>query len=263
MTLRLLLATVMLLAAATEAAPLSAAPANPPGAGLHDISDPELNTLRGRYTIGSGNVAWFGVRMISTWQTAQGQLLQGSLAISMDFGGHGNQPRVSFQPSVSITRADAALPMPTVDGPGRHIDGSGLANVGGVLQSVQVAGDGNLADNVIHLDVRDGTVPASGSGDQVDGHVDARLDGARAAAGVDDHGASVALDVAGQGNVRQWIRDGSIGQSMQLASDNQVAGNLMEVELVRQSLTSNAQLTRNLSQNVAQAIVLARGIGNP
>ncbi len=59
--------------------------------------------------------------------------------------------------------------------------------------------------------------------------------------------------------MQQWIRNGSLGQSVQLAADNQTASNLMQIDLIRQSLASNMQL----SQSVAQAINLARGIGGP
>jgi hypothetical protein len=241
-----------------HAAVLPDTPASRPGKGLHDIPDPELNTLRGRYTLGSNAVAWFGVQMISTWQANNGQTLQGTLAISMDFSAGHPQPQVSFQPSVSITRADTVIPMPATTTT-RSVDGSGLANVGGVLQSVQVAGDSNLASNVVRLNVSDdGSMPAAATG-LSQGSAVARQDGASASAGFDGQNASVQLDVNGLGSVQQWVHNGSLGQSVQLTADNQAISNLMEIDLVRQSLASNAQLT----QNVAQAINFARGIGSP
>jgi hypothetical protein len=241
-----------------QAASLPATASSQPGKGLHDIPDPELNALRGRYTIGDNAVAWFGVQMISTWQTANGQTLQGTLAISMNFNGHQTQPLVTFQPSVSITRADAALPMPTTVTT-RSVDGSGLANVGGVLQSVQVAGDGNLASNVVKLNVSNGGVaPGTASGSS-QGSANAQQDGASASAAFNGKDASVQLDVNGLGSVQQWIRNGSLGQSVQLTADSQAVSNLMEIDLVRQTIAANTQL----SQNVAQAISLARGIGSP
>jgi hypothetical protein len=258
--LTLVVAALMLGAGITplQAASLPAGTSNQPGKGLHDISDPELNTLRGRYTIGDNAVAWFGVQMISTWQTANGQTLQGTLAVSMDFSGHQTQPRVTFQPSVSITRADAVLPMPAVAAT-RSVDGSGLANVGGVVQSVQVAGDGNLAGNVVKLNVSNGGVaPGTTPGSSQDS-ASAQQDGASATAAFNGKDASVQLNVNGLGSVQQWIRNGSLGQSVQLTADSQAVSNLMEIDLVRQTIAANAQL----SQNVAQAINLARGIGTP
>ena len=80
-----------------------------PGRGLKEIPDPELNLMRGRYTVGGNNVAWFGVTMISQWQGPNGAVVQGALTLGMDFR-NGGTPKLSFQPSVHVTAADAPLP---------------------------------------------------------------------------------------------------------------------------------------------------------
>lgn len=238
---------------AALAAPLAHADEHdrPPGQALHEIPDQELGQMRGRYTVGGGAVAWFGVTMISTWQTATGQSLQGMLTLGMAFGKDGI-PKVSFTPSVSITAANAPLP----DASGRSIDGSGLDNVSGLLQSVQVAGDGNRAGNALLLNVRDdGVVPQSQDGGVA--HASARQGDASAVAGFDGNAAQLQLQVEGMGTVQQWLRSGSVGQSIQLMADGQQANNRLQVDLVRQSLADNLPL----AQNVAQAIALNRGIG--
>ena len=111
-----LLATALLLAPALSAR----AADNAPGTGLHELADTELNAMRGRYTVDDHTVAWFGVTMISTWQTASGQLLQGTLAFGMDFGKAHGQPTLTFTPSVTLTRSDA----PVASARGRHRHGS-------------------------------------------------------------------------------------------------------------------------------------------
>jgi hypothetical protein len=65
--------------------------------------------------------------------------------------------------------------------------------------------------------------------------------------------------VNGVGTVQQWIRNGSLGQTVQLAANNQAVSNLMQIDLIRQSIAGNTQL----SQSVAQSINLARGINRP
>jgi len=245
-----LLATALLLAPALSAR----AADNAPGTGLHELADTELNAMRGRYTVDDHTVAWFGVTMISTWQTASGQLLQGTLAFGMDFGKAHGQPTLTFTPSVTLTRSDAPVPMPATGT--RHVDSSGLANVGGMLQSVQVAGDGNLASNVTRLTIRNGNAPpAAGAGTGIGG---TRLSegNASVSAGFDGQSASVRLAIEGQGAVQQWIRDGSLGQTVQLTSDGQSVSNRLEIDLVRQAAQSNTPL----ALNVAQAIGLTRGI---
>ena len=47
-----------------------------PVSGLTELSDEEMGDMRGRYTVGDNKVAWFGVTMVSTWQTDTGQTLQ-------------------------------------------------------------------------------------------------------------------------------------------------------------------------------------------
>lgn len=222
-----------------------------PGKGLQEIPDPELNLMRGRYTVGGNAVAWFGVTMISTWQTSTGQNLQGAMTLGMDFS-KGSTPKISFSPSVNITVANAPLP----DSSTRSIDASGLQNVAGLVQSVQVAGDGNRASNGMQLNIRDGGSIPDGVGASI-GAASARQGDASAAVSFDGSAAKVLLQIDGQGAVQQWMRSGSVGQSIQLMADGQSAGNRLQIDLVRQSLPDNAPLT----QNVAQAISLSRGIG--
>lgn len=239
----------MALLLATPALPIRAAEAAP-GRGLTEIPDPELNLMRGRYTVGGNTVAWFGVTMVSQWQAGNGAAMQGALTLGMDFRG-GGAPRLSFQPSVQVTAADAPLP----DTSGRSIDSSGLANASGLVQSVQVAGDGNVARNATTLTVRDGAVPAGFS----DGahSASAQQAGINATAALDGNQARLLLQVDGQGLVQQWIRNGSVGQGIALVGDGQSASNQLRLELVRDTAGGNLPL----SQNVAQAIALNRGMG--
>ena len=65
------------------------------------------------------------------------------------------------------------------------------------------------------------------------------------------------LQVDGQGLVQQWIRNGSVGQGIALAGDGQIASNQLRLELVRDTVGGNLPL----SQNVAQAIAMNRGMG--
>ncbi len=221
-----------------------------PGKGLNEIPDPELSLMRGRYAVNGSSVAWFGVTMITQWNSG-GQAARSALTLGMDFRA-GGTPKVSFTPSVTVTAVDAPLPVFT----GRSIDASGLQNVAGLTQSIQLAGDGNLAHNTTALTVRDGDVPAAAT---AQGQTLASVQQGRvnAVAQLDGNNARVQLQIDGVGAVQQWIRSGSVGQSIALGSDGQAASNRMQIDLVRQSLASNVPL----SQNVAQAMTLVRGVG--
>ena len=258
---RTLLISAIALALLDGIVPAYATDTAAPSHALHEISDAELGTMRGRFTIGNDTVAWFGVNMISTWQTPAGQTLQSSLALSMNFST--GKPTISFQPTVTITAANAPLPVTTMPaGPTRQIDSSGLANVGGLVQSVQVAGDGNLANNVTQLDVSNSAALPSGSGaTTASGTPLATISSqdATATASYDGDTARVLVSIAGQGEVQQWISSGSLGQSVALTADNQTVSNQLQIELIRR-LTAIG--TSQLALNVAQAISLTHGIGN-
>lgn len=249
------LLTATTLALAHWGLPVHAEAAAPAANGMEEVSDAELGDMRGRYTVSGNTVAWFGVKMISTWQSNTGQVLESTLAVNMKFDPGKVQPTVTFEPTVSITQADAPMPTAPSGTPSRHVDGAGLANVGGVVQSVQVAGDGNVASNVTRLSVLGSESMPSGnpSANPVASVTEA---GSSAVASFDGHSARVLLTIEGQGAVAQWIRNGSVGQSVQLTADNQWVSNRMEIELVQQAVAGNALL----AQSVAQAISLARGV---
>ncbi|MFI8718548.1 hypothetical protein ACIGHF_11815 [Stenotrophomonas sp. NPDC077464] len=266
---------VALLMALLGMAPVHAADAptaerGRPGKGLSEIPDPELNLMRGRYTVNGTSVAWFGVTMVSQWQAGT-QSAQSALTLGMDFSHGAQTPKVSFTPSVTVTAADAPLPVT----PGRSVDASGLQNVAGLTQSVQVAGDNNVASNSTRLNVRDGSAPATpeqvtaqastaqADAPQVDvqqassQQASVQQGGVSAVAQQDGNSASVKLDIQGVGQVQQWIRNGSVGQSIAISSDGQAVRNRMQIDLVRQTLASSG----SLNQNVAQAMNLVRGVG--
>lgn len=237
---------------ALVASPLLAEEQRPPARGLHEIPDGELDLMRGRYTVGNNKVLWFGVTMITTWQTQGGQSVHGALKIGMDF--RNGSPTISFTPNVSMGLADADTAPASGE---RSIDSAGLNNVSGLVQSVQVAGDGNRAGNATSLLVRDGDVPTTQSGAN-GSSVEASNRAASVNAGMDANGARLTINVAGQGTAEQWVRAGSVGQSIRIAGDGQQVSNRLQLELVRQTLPNNALVM----SSVARAITLNQGIGN-
>ena len=249
-------------------------PATTPATGLTELTDEEMGDMRGRYTVSNNTVAWFGVTMVSTWQNQAGQQLTSSMKVTMD-ARTPDKPVVRFQPHVSITTVDVAPPSP--DGQ-REIDNAGLANVTGITQSIQVAGDDNAAHNVAKVTVRDqvpngegaapagaepaasaDVVPAIAVPDPVASQATiatASAAGMNAVAQLDGNAARVLLQIDGQGAVEQWINRSGMGQTIMLSSDGQTASNWMELDIVR----NTSQARAGVAQNVAQAIALSRGI---
>lgn len=222
--------------------------------GLQELADAELAGMRGRYTLGGNNVAWFGVTMISQWQTAAGSNLNAAMRVGFDMRG-GAQPKVSFLPSVQVVSGAEADP---AVGPARQVDSAGLANVDGLVQSVQLAGDGSQVSNQAQVVVRSGEVPDWGSGTATGaGQASARDGAASATAWANGQRAGVQLQLVGHGQVSQWLGQGALGQSVALATDGSWVSNRLQLEVVRAGQGASTPL----AQNVAQAIGSSRGLG--
>lgn len=233
---------------------MAAAQAQPPveKPGLQEISDAELAAMRGRYTLGGNTVAWFGVSLISQWHSGDGQQLSAGLQLGLDL--RSGTPKFSYQPTVNIARVDGADASP--DGRVRQIDSSGLANASGFVQAVQLAGDGNRVSNQALLVVRDGPVPAGAAGSAA-ADAGSQAGAATAQAYVQGQRAGVLLQLAGQGQVQQWLGNGQVGQSVALASDGSWISNQLRLEVVRGPALSGSPL----ALNVAQALGSSRGLG--
>jgi hypothetical protein len=223
--------------------------------GIAEIPDPELELMRGRYTIAGHTVAWFGVTMLSQWQTASGQKVDGGLQVGFDFN-QGATPQMTFTPTVSIgTDTGDGLPTGNTQ---RSIASAGVGNVSGLVQSIQLAGDGNAVSNRTLLVLRDGKAPAI-AGSEVAGGVEQASNGpASARVSIDGQRAAVLLTIAGQGAVAQWIGAGQIGQSIALTSDGARVSNQLQLDLVRGAVAANLPL----AQTVAQAIGTTQGLGS-
>lgn len=287
--------------------------------GIHEVADDELADMRGRYVIGDNTVLWFGVQMISTWQTSNGQTLRSTLTLGLDFSKNPNQPQVKFVPTVTIsTLSNTPLPSVAPSNVSRSVQSAGLANISGLTQSVQIAGDHNAAGNVVSFNVQNAdasspspasddnriaaagtttpsttglnvtgpSVNASASTGNSDAGNPASTEGptstavnpatittttgsngpngryasagnASASSTYSNDSAAINLSVSGQGSVSQWIRQGSLGQTIALTADNQVATNQMIVSLVTQSVGGS---TSQLAHSLAQSLNLNRTI---
>ena len=241
--------------------------ANAPAAssGMTEIGDAELAQMRGRWTPpgSTSTVAYFGVTMTSNWNTSGGQQLASSMTLGMNFDAGGNL-QMTFQPTVTIVQnVPTTTTGSTRDTVQRTIDSSGLANVSGLVQGVQIAGDRNLADNVTSVVVSTegdaGTqAPATGTTFTGQSQTFALHDGdANASASIGNQGMQVSLSISGQGQVQQWINGGSLGQVIAIGADGQSVHNSLQIHLVQRSLTGAV----DLSHDLAQSMSLMRGIG--
>ncbi len=121
------------------------------------VPDSVLAKLVGKGVIG-GRIVYFGVQMQTNW-TAPGDngTLQGNLNIALNSGNNVFVPTITY--SVQHDR------LPSTNGnTGATFDGAGLANIKGVSQGIQIAGQGNGVQNGMSLNVVKGTPSSSGAG---------------------------------------------------------------------------------------------------
>ena len=222
---------------------------------IQPVADATLETMRGRYLTGTGQILYFGIEMLSTWRSADGRLLSGSALLGFDFSK--GTPQVSFTPTVSIVVGSGGSAL--ADTTGRSVDSSGLANVGGIVQGIQIAGDGNSAGNSTELHV---TTRMPDAGDTtLAGNAALQAGDASAQVTLAPDGVAMTLGIAGQGTLRQVIHGdaqggGGVLQSIALLGDGHSVGNQLRITLVQPATGA----TQALQQNVAQSLGLLQGL---
>lgn len=242
----------------TAGVPL-AAQAAPAPLQISEVRDSDLAGMRGRY-LNANQVVYFGVEMVSQWQTADGKLLQAGLDLNVDLRHGGANPAVSFRPVVTIaaltTRNDVA-------GSGsRVVAGGGLGNATGVVQGIQVAGDGNQVRNDIRMSVTRDDNPSAPAGDAGGGNVATASDGHGAVtiAQAGGNALGVIIDIPGQGRVIQQIRGANAGGGFGIVQTAQVASDMNRIQNVLRLTADLRAMTVSPALNVGAALQTLRGI---
>ncbi len=225
----------------------SAWAANP---AIVSLTDPELDTMRGRFIAADNRVLYFGVEMITQWHTPDGDM-QGGLTIGIDRAR--GTPTVSFQPTVSIEGTPRAS-----GSAGRDISGTG-GDSRGVRQQIQVAGNDNRAHNGFEVVLQpyngdSGQATQSGNTVQV-----LRQDGAVVASGLTGNGQSAGVTMQlGQSTAQQLIQGrGGANQLIRLSGDGQMIQN--QLRLVVGTGRTQTMSRQDLHQQVARSLANLRG----
>ena len=227
-----------------------------PATGIRPVSDASLDHMRGRFITGAGQILYFGVEMLSTWRSSDGRVFSGSALLGFDFSK--GAPQISFVPTVSIVQGSGGGVL--VDTSHRTINASGLDNVSGIAQGIQIAGDFNSAGNSTELHLTS-TMPA-GAGNGVGANATLSTGGANASAALQADSVAVTLGIDGQGSLRQMIRgdasgNGAVLQTVSLLGDGHDVSNQLRITLVQPTQGSSLLL----QQSVAQALGQLKGIG--
>ena len=192
--------------------------------GMQEVSDSDLGHMRGKFA-SNNQVMFFGVEMVSQWQTAMGELITAGANLNIDL--RGATPTVQYMPTVTIVQQGQGALAPVNGNTNGVSGGAGLSNVSGVSQSIQVAGQSNRIVNGIDMQVD----ISSGQGGSLAGAMQGQS-GALSATGNDgtvatvtlaNNSVGVSVNVPGQGQVLQQIRNQGMFQSARIGGDlNQI-----------------------------------------
>jgi hypothetical protein len=193
---------------------------------MQEVSDAELGHMRGKFA-SNNQVMYFGVEMVSQWQTATGSLVTAGANLNINMTG--NTPTVQYAPTVTIVQQGQSVNPPQSGGTNVVAGGGSLANVTGVSQSIQVAGQSNTIHNGIDMQVYPafgqggGTLLAGAMQGQAGSVSATGNDGSVATVTLANNSVGVNVIVPGQGEVLQQIRNQGVFQSARIGGDlNQI-----------------------------------------
>ncbi len=196
--------------------------------GMKEVSDTELGHMRGKFA-SNNQVLYFGVQVISNWQTAAGNVITAGANLNIDFRANpSGTPTVQYVPTVSIAQQSQNLPPIEANGSNNVSGGAGLANVSGVSQNIQVAGQSNRILNGIDMQVELSSATQGGSiANAIQGQAGSISasgnDGTLATVTLSNNSVGVNVTVPGQGQVLQEIRNQGMFQSVRIGGDlNQI-----------------------------------------
>lgn len=206
---------------------------------MQEVSDSELGHMRGKFA-SNNQVLYFGVEMVSQWLTATGNLVTAGANLNIDFSG--NAPTVQYAPTVSIELQGQNITTQN-DNTNTVSGGGGLANVSGVSQTIQVAGQSNHINNGIDMQVEltstaqaGGLISSALEGQA--GSVSATAsDGTVATVTLANNSIGVNVNVPGQGQVLQQIRNQGMFQSARIGGDLNTIHNAITMHIGLNSAT--------------------------
>ena len=248
-------ATVALFSShANSATPLKVCHASGTCGVAHAIDDEQMAGVAGKFTI-AGEVVGMNLRMASSWQAANGQRLDASASMSVTLPASGNA-HAHFSTQASATDPQNSG-VPSYASTGTVSQGTGVQNVAGVSQVIQVAGNANGASNRASIHVTTGNVVASDGNGRLNAFYGAP-NGAQASVDIANNGVSLRLTMPAGGSAQQQINMagmGNIHQNIQIAASRQEVMNQLHLQL--QMRPHSAAVIA--SQGLSQALNMLRG----
>lgn len=198
---------------------------------IRELADTELRQLRGRFVPSENLQVFFGIKMQSQWQSADGSQYRGGMVFG--FGQGQPVPTTQFY----AYQSDAAAPGSEPGAQGAQHSTGGLANITGVVQANQLAGDGNSSRNMASVRLTD---QASA---RQDFQRDSRQPSGENTRAVTVYRGDGALGLEIQtpyGTARQGIFGSQLSQSVSVTGNNQRVLQSLEILMVTERYSFNA-----------------------
>jgi hypothetical protein len=212
---------------------------------VQEVSDGDLGHMRGKFA-SNDRVTYFGVEMVSQWLTSAGNLVTAGANLTIDFkGAGGGTPTVQYVPTVTIVQQGQNAPTALNGNTNIVSGGAGLANVNGVSQSIQVAGQLNDIKNGIDVQVDITSIAQGGNvASAMQGQAGALSatgdDGTVATVTLANNSIGVSVVVPGQGQVLQQIRNQGMFQSARIGGDFNQIHNAITMHIGLNTAAGNA-----------------------
>lgn len=232
---------------------------SPRSFGIHgqEVTDRVLASMRGRFVEGR-KVAFFGVQMRTDWLRQDGHYLNMQMNVDIDLTAGRHRPVINIYHSRDLGKSVSNATLPELY---RVSDNGALSSVSGVVQNIQVAGDGNGVHNNVNWVVSEQSAiptsppnnltPALSSGHYID------TSGRHTQVMLDQQGLGYQIDIPGVGRVTQQmsgqnLKGAALLQSSQLNSNqNQVLNHIgLQVDLTpaRRGMSQLRTLQRSVEQ---------------
>ncbi|TPG76363.1 hypothetical protein [Pseudomonas arsenicoxydans] len=214
-----------------------------------ELNDQELAVLRGRFVM-PGRIISFGVVMTTTWQNANGALIGATSSMQIQQ----TTIKPQFYVSMINDKGSNSTGSQGTTGTGIVTGGSGLNSTEGVTQVVRAAGDNNMANNNVDINVtKANQVPATQPQGQAlaDGSTVVGANGAGSLS-VSSSGSGVQLNIVAnnnQGSAMQRLAQGGLMQNTTLLGGGNRVTNLTSLNVVlRDNVPTAGSLNGSLDQ---------------
>lgn len=220
----------------------------------------KMQNIRGKFVAGN-QIAWFGIVMLSQWQTNQGAMIQAGGQLTIQKTGS-LSATATYQPMVSIQLIPNGQ---QATQSAYFADNFGLGNASGVVQGAQVAGNNNIVSQDANIRIAAGNANPNNyagvfNGISPQNQMNLSKYGMSASSVLNEQGMQIQILVPGSGVVMQALRNGmgaggrGLLQSAQLTSDGNVVHSIMQMN-IQTSLTGAAA---NQLQTALQGMIKNR-----